>query len=212
MIGRRFLLSIAAAAALTGSTRAEGTDLLDMLSEQDQSGVREMMEATRSEIELTRVPPAVTRAALEVVPGMKVEAAAVLRHRPLAMLRYRQVKEYLVKGRDADGRAVGVRTRANGGPATVTRVVPITSLPDTEIAQGRQSAAKHGYTLTSALLVTRVDRSMFRKPVQTECYYLRGSSASQPGVERLVWLCELGNPRLKDFDDVSLKLIGLDFK
>ncbi len=91
--------------------------------------------------------------------------------------------------------------------------MPIAKLPEAAIAEARQVAAKHGYTLTNALVVTRVDRSLFRKPVESMFYYLRGTSASQPGVERLVWLCELKEfPRLRDLDDVSLKLIGLDSK
>jgi hypothetical protein len=209
MIGRRYLLSITAATALSGAARADGTNLFDLnKSEVMRAEIREKLGVSRSPVEPSRVPAAATRAALAAVPGLTIEEAALLRLcSPFSL--FRPWNEYQFKGRDDAGQLVWVRTKPNGGSPLVTRVVPLASVPEKDRAEGTKYAAKHGYTLTSALVVTLAKPSLVRVRMHTY-YMLRGVSEQRPGVEDYVWLCGHDGVRMRDLDDMLVKEMGLE--
>ncbi len=65
--------------------------------------------------------------------------------------------EYKLKGKDAEGRDVSVRTDEDGSHPTATWTIPLQKVPTNVIAQGKPYASKHGYEFTRALLVTRCE-------------------------------------------------------
>jgi hypothetical protein len=205
---RRLWLCVVAALALAGPARADGTGLLDLPWPGDDTREdRAFLSAERTPIEPDRLPPKVTRAAAAAVPGLKLREGALLRHRPITS--WRVATEYSLKGRDAAGREVSVRTDEKGGQTFVTRAVPLDAVPAAELSEGKRFAARNGFTLTSALLVTRDERFLVRTS-QHETYYLKGTHPGRPGVERFVWLCGRGLFRLRDLDDLMVRSLLLD--
>jgi hypothetical protein len=210
MAGRRLWFSIAAASlalGLSAPARGDGTGLLDINSEEERAEMREWLSASRKKVDPSKLPPEVSRAAAESVPGLKVENAAVISHRPISS--FRTTSEYCLNGRDSKGRAVCVRTGLDGSRPTVSRLVPVGEPPAAEVAEGRKYAEKHGYTLTRALVVTRTQRSALRTTTHT-MYYLKGTTAREPKQEEFVWLCGKGRFWLRDLDDLIIKQMLLE--
>jgi hypothetical protein len=210
MVPRRlwnYLAAAALVAGLAGSVFADGTGLLeDGQSQNDLASTRMFYQATRRRIEPSRLPLAVARAAGQAVPGLKVVEAYVIQHRPLTWVRMHT--EFLVKGHDADGREVSVRTAEDGSQPMVTRVIALAIVPDAVLTEAWPYAVKHGYRLTRAVLVVRNERFLGRTS-EHKTYYLKGSHQDRPGVETLVWLGGNGRFRLRDLDDLHLRLMML---
>jgi hypothetical protein len=194
-----------AAAALSGAARADGTGLLEKPSaESDQASAREFYGLVRRKLDPTRLPAEVTRTVLDAVPGLKVDEAHWLQHRPITWIRIRT--EFGVKGRDADGHEVTVRMDEDGSHPTVTRVASFQTVPEAVLAEARPYALKNGYRLTSALVVTRQERFLVRASTHT-MYYLKGDHPDRPGVEKFVWLSGTGRFGLRDLDDLMWKTV-----
>jgi hypothetical protein len=205
--GLGIVLSLVCVAAASAA-RADGTGLLDVAEPgKDVTSEREFYQATRREVAPAEVPAAVARAAAEAVPGFKTDQAVVIRHRP--MTSFRVLTEYGLKGHDPAGRAVSVRTAGDGRPPMVTRSAPLKEVPDKTLAEARSFAAKHGYRLTGALVVTRNERFLGRGSVHTT-YILKGTSTGRPGAERYVWLGGEGRFWLRDLDDLLVRDLQLD--
>ena len=205
---RRFVWFSFAAAALSGPALADGTGLIDKPpSEEEQAGIRDFCEVKRQKLEPDRLPASVRRAALEAVPGLRFDEAYRMRHRPITY--FNMHTEFSLKGRDATGHEVTVRTDENGGHPSTTRSVKLPSIPGSVIAEAKPYAAKHGYSLTSALVVTRNERVLLWNSEHIT-YYLKGTRLDRPGVERLVWLSSQGRFRLRDLDGLMLTTVLTD--
>lgn len=213
MIRRRFLAGLAAATVafeVRGNARADGTSLLDIESpESERQEVRDWLKASAKRIAVGDLPGRVRSKALAAVPGLKLEEALRLQHRPITGFRSRV--QYSVRGRDGLGNLVWIRTEADGSDPVVTRQLPVSQLPEAALREGRTFAAKQGYTLTSALVVTRASRSLLRSEPRVD-YYLRGVSAARPDKETYVWLEGSRGFGLKDLDDLMLKQMELELK
>ena len=180
------------------------------IGEDNRAKAREFYAVTTQAVEPSRLPKAVTRAALEAVAGLKVHEAYRVRHRPITY--FGKHTEFNLKGRDASGREVSVRTNKDGTHPTVTRSVPLGHFPTGLLAEGLASATKDGYTPTSGLVVTWNARSARRESPHT-LYYLKGIHRDRPGVEEIVWDSP-GDPKqpfgLRDLDDMLWKIMAID--
>jgi hypothetical protein len=188
----------------------DGTGLLDLPGpgeETEATETREWLMAQRRRIEPGRLPAAVIAAARTAEPGLTIEEAFELRHRPMTY--WRVVVEYSLKGRDAKGNPVAVRTADDGSRAILTRNAPLDAVLASDMAEARRFAAKHGYSITSAQAVSRSEKLLWRTKPHVS-YYLKGTRPDRPGAERYVWLCGEGRFRVRDLDDLMIRSMGLD--
>jgi hypothetical protein len=208
MARRRLWVSIAAvalAAAPPGGALAEGWGALDMVKGSEVSALLADAMAQKRKVDPGRLPPAVTAAAQAAVRGFQVGEAYWTSHRSFDS--WREMTGFTLKGRDASGREVTVHTSERGGSPTAIYPIPLDRVADDVLAGARDHAARFGYTLTSATLLVRNDRS-FGRAVQRRGYYLKGSHPDRPRVERLVWVSEDGRFRLRQLDEAWRIMVG----
>jgi hypothetical protein len=161
-------------------------------------------------MEPSRLPEAVTRAVLAEVPGLRVREAYRVQHRPITFVG--RHTEFNVRGRDAEGREVTVRTDKDGTHPTVTRSIALGRVPTGLLEKGLSEASKYGYKPTSGLMVTRRERFLRRETLHTT-FYLKGIHSDRPGEEEVVWDSASESKQgfgLRDLDDMFWKMMAID--
>jgi hypothetical protein len=199
---RRFqicVLAVVLGGPLSGLARGQGWGALDWIEESERSQLPAQAAFTQQRVESDRLPAAVKQAAEGAVPGFRLGEAYAVRHRSYDY--WRTIKGFTLKGRDPRGLEVTIRTDDNGRAPVVNRVIPMESVPAAVLAEARAYAAKRGYTLRSAVLQVRHERS-FGREVERTAYYVKGTTPKHPRAERLVWVHEPGRFRIRQLDEI----------